>query len=190
MQARIDKEITLLKNDSSGRYKLLSVIIPDIIANNNSDNKGSGNRADLLRDEFSYNNIAVIKKVETNNSSHVMLKIQLFGEIGTVYDGESWVLQLILKNYPFESPITTFIGTPPVHEHVYSNGHICFSLFYDDWSPSITISTILSELSSLLRTTSSPSRIKTPPSDDFSYCNSHPYGSDPKLTKFHFHHPL
>ncbi len=121
-----------------------------------------------------------------DDAGHTMLKLRLIGEKGSIYEGESWVLQLILKNYPFEAPITTFTGTSPQHPHIYSIGHICLSLLYEDWIPSISISMLILEISRML----GAAKTKSPPVDDFQYCNSHQYGSDPKLTKFTFHNVI
>lgn len=118
-----------------------------------------------------------------DEEGYTVLKLRLTGEKKTIYDGESWVIQLTLKNYPFEAPTTTFVGTPPQHPHIYSIGHICLSLLYEDWIPSLSISMVLCEISRML----GMAKVKSTPPDDFQYCNSHQYGSDPKLTKFSFH---
>ena len=43
-----------------------------------------------------------------------------------------------------------FIGEPPMHPHVYSNGHICLSILTEDWSPALSIETICLSILSML----------------------------------------
>ena len=71
---------------------------------------------------------------EANNIWHVTFTMMP----GTVYDGETYTLQFkFVGNYPFESPEVIFVGTPPQHEHVYSNGYICLSTLSKDWTPAL-----------------------------------------------------
>lgn len=107
--------------------------------------------------------------------------LELSGAPNTLYVGEKWILQMVLGNYPFESPSTTFTGNAvPVHHHVYSNGHICLSLLGEDWSPSLTCATLALSILSML----SSATKKEKPKGDAAYSRSHPMGSDPKLTRF------
>ncbi|CAM9973738.1 unnamed protein product, partial [Choristocarpus tenellus] len=44
-----------------------------------------------------------------------------------------------------------------MHPHIYSNGHICLSILYDEWSPALTIQSVcLSILSMLSSCTGKP----------------------------------
>ena len=71
---------------------------------------------------------------EVNNIWHVTFTMMP----GTVYAGETYTLQFkFLGNYPFESPEVIFVGQPPQHEHVYSNGYICLSTLSKDWTPAL-----------------------------------------------------
>lgn len=54
------------------------------------------------------------------------------------------------NNYPIESPEVIFVGDVPVHEHIYSNGHICISILYDQWSPALTVSSVCLSILSML----------------------------------------
>ena len=59
------------------------------------------------------------------------------GPPGSVYEGERFTLKFEFdENYvsftqPIEAPEVVFVGKPPVHEHVYSNGFICLSVLYN-----------------------------------------------------------
>ena len=72
--------------------------------------------------------------------------------------------------------------TPPVHPHVYSNGHICLSILYDQWSPALTISSVCLSILSML---SSAEKKELPPDND-KYVQTH-VGKSPKHTQWYFH---
>ena len=60
------------------------------------------------------------------------------GAPGTLYDGEVFTLHFRFDDrYPFEAPEVKFVGTPPIHEHVYANGYICLSTLDKDWTPAL-----------------------------------------------------
>ena len=74
---------------------------------------------------------------ESNNIWHVTFAM---GE-GTVYANECYTLQFKFEgNYPFEAPEVKFVGYPPKHKHVYSNGFICLSTLSKDWTPALQTS--------------------------------------------------
>ena len=46
--------------------------------------------------------------------------------------------------FPFEAPEVIFIGAAiPVHPHIYTNGFICLSILYDEWTPALRVSSIV-----------------------------------------------
>lgn len=49
------------------------------------------------------------------------------------------------------------------HPHVYSNGHICASILGNEWSPVLTISSVLLTLQSML---ASCKQLQRPPDND------------------------
>ena len=61
-----------------------------------------------------------------------------------------------------ESPEVVFLGTPPQHEHVYSNGWICLSILYDGWSPAMNVASICHSILSMM----SSAKIKMRPPND------------------------
>merc|ERR1712046_513001 len=78
-------------------------------------------------------------------------KIRVRGAPGTLYDGECFTLRFgFPQRYPLESPEVVFVGTAPVHPHIYSNGHICLSILYDHRSPALTVHSVCVSIISML----------------------------------------
>ncbi|KAI9346187.1 ubiquitin-conjugating enzyme/RWD-like protein [Obelidium mucronatum] len=120
--------------------------------------------------------------VESSDDALNIWKIRLDGAEGTVYQGESFTLQFKFgSKYPLESPEVVFLGVPPIHPHIYSNGHICLSILYDQWSPALTVSAVCLSILSML----SSCGMKEPPPDDASYVKR--AGANPKKTTWAFH---
>ena len=74
-----------------------------------------------------------------------------------------------------DSPEVIFVGTPPIHEHIYSNGFICLSVLYDGWSPAMNTSSICHSILSMI--SSATKKIKPPNDSSFS---SKSHGMSPK----------
>ncbi|MQM09488.1 hypothetical protein Taro_042362 [Colocasia esculenta] len=52
--------------------------------------------------------------------------IEVVGAPGTLYAGETYQLQVDFpEHYPMEAPQVIFLHPVPLHQHIYSNGHIC-----------------------------------------------------------------
>ena len=127
---------------------------------------------------------------ETEGSAELRLDVQgpdvwhvhIIGAEDTIYRGERYTLRVQFNNeYPMDSPEVTFLLPAPVHPHIYSNGHICLNILYDEWSPALTVRTICLSILSMM----SSSRAKLLPEDDARY-SSRPRGN-PKLTRFAYH---
>ncbi|KAJ1790775.1 ubiquitin-conjugating enzyme E2 W [Coemansia sp. RSA 2399] len=78
--------------------------------------------------------------------------IDIVGAEGTLYAGEVFTLRFRFPaDYPLESPEVVFVGkSMPVHPHVYSNGHICLSILYQQWSPALTVEAVCLSILSML----------------------------------------
>eukprot|EP00250_Pteridium_aquilinum_P022660 c25517_g1_i1 orf=54-521(+) len=108
--------------------------------------------------------------------------IELTGAVGTFYEGEHFQLEIEFpENYPMDSPQVIFAGNPPVHPHIYSNGHICLDILYDSWSPAMTINSVCISILSML----SSATVKERPPDNDRYVRN--CGKSPKLTSWEFH---
>eukprot|EP00825_Cyclidium_porcatum_P048250 TRINITY_DN8050_c0_g1_i1.p1 TRINITY_DN8050_c0_g1~~TRINITY_DN8050_c0_g1_i1.p1 ORF type:complete len:171 (-),score=32.32 TRINITY_DN8050_c0_g1_i1:451-963(-) len=89
------------------------------------------------------------------------------GAKGTLYDGEQFKLQFKFSpEYPIESPEVIFVGKVPQHEHIYSNGFICLSILYDEWSAALTVASVCMSILSML----SSAVKKSKPHNDEEFC--------------------
>ena len=80
-----------------------------------------------------------------------------------MYAGEEYTLSFkFLDNYPFESPEVKFVGTAPIHEHIYYYGFICLSILDKDWSPALKTSSVCMSIISMM---SSATEKKAPDGD-------------------------
>eukprot|EP00754_Rhynchopus_humris_P036413 Rhum_TRINITY_DN18550_c0_g1::Rhum_TRINITY_DN18550_c0_g1_i1::g.167608::m.167608/K10688/UBE2W, UBC16; ubiquitin-conjugating enzyme E2 W len=106
---------------------------------------------------------------------------------GNLYTGMTFKLRFRFgPKYPMDSPEVVFIENVPVHEHIYSNGHICMDILYDAWTPAMTVSTVAQSIYSMLSGAGKESYHR--PSDDVQYttrCKE--TGQSPKQTKWDFH---
>ncbi len=73
-----------------------------------------------------------------------------------------------------------------MHSHIYTNGHICLDILYDNWSPVLTVESICLSILSML----SSATVKERPHGNDSYVREST-GRSPKLTRlyqqsFHF----
>ncbi|KAJ2776623.1 hypothetical protein H4R18_005577 [Coemansia javaensis] len=92
--------------------------------------------------------------------------VDIDGAEKTLYAGERFSLRFRFPaTYPFEAPEVVFVGKAPVHPHIYSNGHICLSILYTQWSPALTVETICLSILSML----SSCERKEPPAGDKRY---------------------
>ncbi|VTZ66641.1 ubiquitin-conjugating enzyme E2, putative [Plasmodium chabaudi chabaudi] len=132
-------------------------------------------RNELLRERES-----TIKLIQEDSDKWI---IQIKGAENTLYSNETFKMQFkFTDKYPIESPEVIFIGQPPIHPHIYSNGHICLSILYDNWSPVLSVNSICLSIISMLSSCTK----KKKPIDDMLYCSA---GSkvSPKNMRWMFH---
>jgi ubiquitin-conjugating enzyme E2 W len=104
------------------------------------------------------------------------------GASGTIYEGEEFNLRFrFSQEYPIDSPEVIFLDPVPVHPHIYSNGHICLSILYDEWSPALTSQAVCLSIVSMLSSCTE----KMPPSDNDAYVRRGT--ASPKKTLWAFH---
>jgi ubiquitin-conjugating enzyme E2 W len=123
----------------------------------------------------------------TSKAEGLVVDVELSGAANTLYAGETFRLRMICGDkYPFESPSVYFVVgdgfKPPVHHHIYSNGHICLSILGTEWTPALQLSSVALSVLSML----SSAAFRSLPPGDASYSRQHPFGSDPKKTKFSY----
>lgn len=110
--------------------------------------------------------------------------VEIIGAPDTLYDQEVFTLRFRFdEKYPMTSPEVVFIGTPPVHPHIYSNGHICLSILYDGWSPALGVMSVCLSLVSIL----SSCEKKEKPTDDQQYVSICGPRVSPKSMHWVFH---
>ena len=90
-------------------------------------------------------------------------------------------------DYPMQAPIIKFKVDanykPPQHKHIYSNGIICMSLLAADYSPALTVESLLIAIQSMLASAAK----KEKPRDDGLFVRMHGSNPDPRKLKWDFH---
>ncbi|GJQ15987.1 hypothetical protein GpartN1_g7822.t1 [Galdieria partita] len=109
--------------------------------------------------------------------------VKVVGAEDTIFVGEEYTLRFSFpRDYPIEAPEVIFLQPTPVHQHVYTNGHICLNVLYDGWSPALTVTSVCLSILSML---SSATEKRIPKDNDAYIRNSR--GRSPKLTRWLFH---
>ncbi len=95
--------------------------------------------------------------------SDTVWQVKFTGAEGSVFANEPYTLQFKFNSdYPIDSPEVIFVGNPPEHEHVYSNGFICLSILYTEWTPALKVSSVCMSIISMM---SSADKKMRPPND-------------------------
>lgn len=127
---------------------------------------------------------ANILLVSENCDDISSLSVRLKGASDTLYADEIFYLDFRFSgSYPLDAPQVTFnTWNVPVHPHIYSNGHICLSILYDEWSPILGIETICLSILSML----SSAQENVRPHDDVQYLRAG-NNRNPQETRWDFH---
>eukprot|EP00347_Sterkiella_histriomuscorum_P010385 403376505 len=108
-------------------------------------------------------NFGGVLELDVKDDSWMLWHVRFQGAEGSVYQGETFTLQFRFNSeYPIDSPEVIFVGVPPEHQHVYSNGFICLSTLYSDWTPALKVSAVTMSILSML---SSAERKQKPAND-------------------------
>jgi len=74
----------------------------------------------------------------------------IIGPTGCPYEGGVFLLDIVFPaDYPFKPPKLTFV-TKVYHPNINSQGVICLDILKNEWSPALTIKSVLLSVSSLL----------------------------------------
>lgn len=121
-------------------------------------------------------------EIPESDQTRMTWYVSFVGAEGSIYAGERYTLEFKFSdNYPIEAPDVIFKGAFPHHEHVYSNGYICLSILYDDWSPSMKVSSVVLSVQSML----SSATMKSRPANDSNFV-SYAGGRSPKTFNWIF----
>ena len=120
--------------------------------------------ARLLKEQKNiYENFKGVLELNVADEAKKIWHVKFEGAKDTLYAGEVFTLQFKFDDkYPFEAAEVTFIGVPPVHEHIYANGYICLSILSKDWTPALQTSQVCMSILSML---SSATEKKEPPNN-------------------------
>jgi ubiquitin-protein ligase len=91
-----------------------------------------------------------IFKVRVDPSNVTFWSVTIYGPSETVYDGYQFELEITIPSgYPFEAPHVIF--TSPIKHINVHHGRICLDILKkDNWSPSLSIRSVILSIVSLL----------------------------------------
>ncbi|KAL9657079.1 hypothetical protein ABK040_002705 [Willaertia magna] len=163
---RLQKEIHKLLTEQSNNEQLIKQQ-----QNNNTNLPTSGMGIDIFLDP-------------PNDNSLKIMYCTIIGAKHTLYENEKFRLKFTFPDdYPLQSPEVVFVPPfIPLHEHVYTNGHICLNILYDGWSPVMNVQSVCMSIQSML----SSATEKKKPRDNDTYVMTN-MNISPKQTRWWFH---
>eukprot|EP01138_Halocafeteria_seosinensis_P003095 gb/GECG01003163.1/.p1 GENE.gb/GECG01003163.1/~~gb/GECG01003163.1/.p1 ORF type:complete len:121 (+),score=8.44 gb/GECG01003163.1/:1-363(+) len=80
------------------------------------------------------NVIAPHPKAPSNSEVPMVWKCTMKGAPHSIYEGEEFELRVEFEEgYPMNPPLVVFEGKPPVHPHIYQNGHVRVAIWCITW---------------------------------------------------------
>jgi ubiquitin-conjugating enzyme E2 D len=92
------------------------------------------------------------EEYDVERSTAMEWQLALLGPDNTPYFGGTYLIDIIFpKDYPFSSPTIVFL-TKIYHPNINHKGDICMEMLKDGWKPSYTLSKVMENIQSLLKT--------------------------------------
>jgi len=140
-----------IKTDTKIQNKAVNVTQIDVGKVINSTNNSGSSIARRILKEFNDFGSDPNFIIYIDESDVSYWKVIMQGETGTPYQGGFFMITYQFPSeYPFKPPNVRF-ATPIFHCNINNDGKLCLDILKDQWSPALTVRTVLFSIFSLLR---------------------------------------